>query len=80
MRIAAPWNRSFAAVLIRCLPGRTSTMRWKISHRGHDPRQIDLLAAMALIVLIIVGYRYFSEPPATHGTASFIVPSQNVRW
>jgi hypothetical protein len=55
-------------------------MRWKISHRGHDPRQIDLLAAMALIVLIIVGYRYFSEPPATHGTASFIVPSQNVRW
>ena len=23
-------------------------MRWKISHHGHDPRQIDLLAVIAL--------------------------------
>ena len=28
-------------------------MRWKISHDGHDPRQIDLLAVLALLVVII---------------------------
>jgi len=27
-------------------------MRWKISHRGHDPRQIDLLAVIALLIVI----------------------------
>src|ERR1700743_962465 len=25
-------------------------MRWKISHRGHDPRQIDLIAILALLI------------------------------
>ena len=42
-------------------------MRWKISHHGHDPRQIDLLAVIALIIVIIAAWRYFeggSEPPA----------------
>jgi hypothetical protein len=56
-------------------------MRWKISHNGHDPRQIDLLAIVAIIVLIVSAYAYFvhieSSPP--QGTA-FIEPSQNVRW
>jgi len=28
-------------------------MRWKISHHGHDPRQIDLLAVLALLIVII---------------------------
>jgi hypothetical protein len=28
-------------------------MRWKISHHGHDPRQIDLLAMLALLILIV---------------------------
>ena len=55
-------------------------MRWKISHRGHDPRQIDLLAALALVIVIIAVGHYFgaaSEPPAP---AAFIEPSQSVRW
>ena len=55
-------------------------MRWKISHHGHDPRQIDLLAVIALIIVIIAAWRYFeggSEPPST---TAFIVPSQNAHW
>ena len=55
-------------------------MRWKISPHGHDPRQIDLLAVAALLIVIVSAMVYFdrsSQPPAT---ASFIVPSQNVRW
>jgi hypothetical protein len=55
-------------------------MRWKISHRGHDPRQIDLLAALALVIVIIAACRYFTEGPAAPGTTSFIEPSQSVRW
>ena len=55
-------------------------MRWKISHLGHDPRQIDLLAVLALLIIIVAGYRYFDgnrEPPST---TAFIEPSQSVRW
>ena len=55
-------------------------MRWKISHHGHDPRQIDLLAILALLVLIVAAWQYFgtgSEPPSK---TAFIVPSQSVRW
>ncbi len=56
-------------------------MRWKISHHGgHDPRQIDLLAVLALLILIVAAYRYFAESPAVPVTTSFIVPGQNVRW
>jgi hypothetical protein len=56
-------------------------MRWKISHRGHDPRHIDLIAALALIIVIVAACRFFignagvQAPPST-----FIVPSQHVRW
>jgi hypothetical protein len=61
-------------------PGRTSTMRWKIRPSGHDPRQIDLLAVLAILVIIIaIGY-YLDEPTKTHLTSSFIEPSQTVRW
>jgi hypothetical protein len=56
-------------------------MRWKISRHGHDPRQIDLLAAVVLVILIISAFSYFedraSPPPHTSG---FIEPSQSVRW
>jgi hypothetical protein len=55
-------------------------MRWKISHHGHDPRQIDLIAIVTLIILIVAAFRFFSgksEPPST---AAFIVPSQSVHW
>jgi hypothetical protein len=56
-------------------------MRWKLSHHGgHDPRQIDLLAVFALVILIVAGWRYFAESPTAPITTSFIVPSQSVRW
>jgi hypothetical protein len=56
-------------------------MRWKISHHGgHDPRQIDLLAVFALVIVIIAAFLYFGERPTTPVTTSFIVPSQSVRW
>jgi hypothetical protein len=55
-------------------------MRWKISHRGHDPRQIDLIAILALFLLIIVAYRFYSSDPAQPSSTALIVPSQNVQW
>jgi hypothetical protein len=55
-------------------------MRWKISRHGHDPRQIDLLAVLALLIVIVSAYRYFSQSPGLPNTTAFIVPSQSVRW
>jgi hypothetical protein len=55
-------------------------MRWKISRHGHDPRQIDLLAVLALLIVIVSAYRYFSQGPELPNTTAFIVPSQSVRW
>jgi hypothetical protein len=55
-------------------------MRWRISHHGHDPRQIDLIAVFALLIVIVAAYRFFSEPPKAPSTTAFIEPSQNVRW
>jgi hypothetical protein len=56
-------------------------MRWKISHHGHhDSRQIDLIAVLALFIVIVAALRFFSgsaEPPSH---AAFIVPSQTVHW
>ena len=55
-------------------------MRWKISHNGHDPRQIDLIAVFALLILIVGAYDYFAHNPDKPSTTAFIVPSQNVHW
>jgi hypothetical protein len=56
-------------------------MRWKISQHGHDPRQIDLLAIVALVILIISAFSYFEDRASTPArTTGFIEPSQNVRW
>ena len=57
-------------------------MRWKFRSSGHDPRQIDLLAALAIVAFIVaVGhYLYSTEHPKTHDTSAFIEPSQTVRW
>jgi hypothetical protein len=55
-------------------------MRWKISHRGHDPRQIDLIAVLALIIVIVAAYRFFSGGSDAPSSTTFVVPSQNVRW
>jgi hypothetical protein len=55
-------------------------MRWKLSHHhDHDPRQIDLLAAIVIVITIATAYFYFTRPE-TPSTAAFIVPSQSVRW
>ena len=55
-------------------------MRWKISHHGHDPRQIDLLAVIVLVLTIAGAWFYFAHQSETKSTAAFIVPSQSVRW
>jgi hypothetical protein len=62
------------------LPWEETTMRWKISRHGHDSRQVDLLAVLALLIVIVAGCRYFSHSPETPGTTALIVPSQSVRW
>lgn len=55
-------------------------MLWKFRGSGHDPRQIDLLAALAIVIVIIgLGY-YFSHPSAPSAKSAFIEPSQTVRW
>ena len=53
-------------------------MRWKTSH--HDPRQIDLLAIIVILIAIASAYVYFTHRAETKSTAAFIVPSQSVQW
>jgi hypothetical protein len=55
-------------------------MRWKISHRGHDPRQIDLIAIFALLILIVAACRFLGGGSEAPSTTAFIDPSQTVRW
>ena len=55
-------------------------MRWKISHHGHDPRQIDLIAIVALLIVIVAACRFYSGNAAAPSQTALIVPSQNVRW
>jgi hypothetical protein len=55
-------------------------MRWKISHHGHDPRHLDLIAAVALVILIVAACRFFSVSSQAPSNAAFVVPSQSVRW
>jgi hypothetical protein len=56
-------------------------MRWRISPHGHDPRQIDLVAIFALLILIGAAFEYLgrTQTPPTSTTA-FIESSQTVRW
>jgi hypothetical protein len=56
-------------------------MRWKISPHGHDHRQIDLLAVIALLILVAASIWYLSASfTAAPSTTAFIVPSESVRW
>jgi hypothetical protein len=55
-------------------------MRWKIQPGGHDPRQIDLLAVLAILVIIVAVGHYLDTPRKTQTTSSFVEPSQSVRW
>jgi hypothetical protein len=60
--------------------GSKQTMRWKISRHGHDSRQIDLLAVLALLIIIVAACRYFGQSPDMPSTTALIVPSQSTRW
>ncbi len=55
-------------------------MRWKISRHGHDPRHIDLLAIVVILIATAAAYAYFSHRADTANRANFIVPSQSARW
>jgi hypothetical protein len=55
-------------------------MRWKISHHGHDPRQVDLLAIVALLIVILAATFYLSDHAAPPNNTALVEPSQNVRW
>ena len=55
-------------------------MRWKLSHHGHDPRHIDLLVAIALVIAIVAAWRLFEGSADKPGDTAFIVPRQSVRW
>ncbi|MDA9434853.1 hypothetical protein [Bradyrhizobium sp. CCBAU 51627] len=70
-------------------------MRWKISRhfhfwpgshlsfnpREHDPRTVDILAIIALLMLVLGSGWYLSASLATPpSTTAFIVPSQSVHW
>lgn len=56
-------------------------MRLHLDRDGHDPRQIDLLAIIVLLVLVFCSILYLNRsPPESVVTLSFNVPSQSVRW
>jgi hypothetical protein len=59
--------------------GEETTMRWKIS-RDHDPRQIDLLAIIVIVIAVAAAWFYLAHRTGTTSTTAFIVPSQSVRW
>jgi hypothetical protein len=86
VRIVGPRELSEFPRIVVMLPfdasfGEETIMRWKISHHGHDPRQIDLLAIVALIVVIVSAYSYLAHRAASPpSTTAFIEPSQSVRW
>jgi hypothetical protein len=72
--------RSPARIDLMLPPGRASSMRWKISHHGHDPRQIDLVAILALLIIIVTAFEYFGRSHEAPSTSAIIEPSQHVRW
>jgi hypothetical protein len=69
------------ALFLKTLLREETTMRGKSSHDGHDPRQIDLLAVVALVLISLGGFVYLASHWAEPVTkTSFVVPSQHVRW
>jgi hypothetical protein len=59
---------------------RLHKMRLHIEKHGHDPRQVDLVAVIALVALVFgaICYWYGSAPEPI--TTAFIVPGQSVHW
>ena len=47
---------------------------------SHDPRLLDLLAIIVIVITIAAAWFYFIHRTHTTSTAAFIVPSQSVRW
>jgi hypothetical protein len=68
------------AGIVHCSILGGATMRWKIGRHGHDPRQVDLLAVIALVIVIAAAWRYFGERTEPPSTTAFIVPSQSAHW
>jgi hypothetical protein len=52
----------------------------KVGDGWHDQRLIELIALLALTILVIAGVRIYFDTPKSATQASFIVPSQTVRW
>ncbi len=55
-------------------------MRLHIEKHGHDPRQVDLVAVIALIAFVFVAICYLCGSATEPITTAFIVPSQTVHW
>jgi hypothetical protein len=56
-------------------------MRFHTDRNGHDPRQIDLFAVIVLLLIVFGTICYLSSPALVQvSKASFIEPSQSVRW
>lgn len=56
-------------------------MRWKkIGRTGHDPRQLDLLAIVVMVLIVVAVGHFLIQPAKRSGTSSFFEPSQTVRW
>jgi hypothetical protein len=76
-------NLPLPDALISDFPGRP-IMRWKISHHlghgDHDPRQIDLIAIVALLIVIVTALRFYDSDTQAPSKADFIEPSQTVHW
>jgi len=58
-----------------------SRTKRRISRPGHDPRQMDLVATLALLILVAGACWYLTDSYTTQPSkAAFIVPSQSVHW
>lgn len=56
-------------------------MQLRFSRDGHDPRHIDLIAVIALLITVFGAVCYLSGPSFVQvPTASFIEASQSARW
>ncbi len=55
-------------------------MRLHIEKHGHDPRQVDLVAVIALVAFVFVAFCYLCGSQPEQITTAFIVPSQTVHW
>ena len=77
----APGTPALPVALLLCFLMGGNSMRLRISRTGHDSRQIDLLAVLALLVISVAAWRYLDDsitlPPST---TSYIIPGQSVHW